>query len=478
MDFSSASAWGILYVASEWIIRLVMLVVIPFRRSPEAAKGWLLLVLFLPWVGLVLYLIIGRPNYPRWRRERFARLPEVFRPIRQRLEQSIRLFHPKPIDAQATATNLVTNLGTLGLLGANAVDQLSDYDGAIDRLVADIDQSTNHVHLLYYIFADDATGQKVIAALARAARRGVACRVLVDFLGSKRGWRSLADQMAAAGVAMHRMLPISFLRRKSARGDLRNHRKIAVIDARVAYTGSQNIVDSTFKPGMTFEELVVRVSGPVVLQLQAVFVADWFLETQEVLDSPQNFPELVGAGSVTAQVMPSGPDYLTANVERLVVSLVHSAQRRVVITTPYFIPSEALLHALDTAVRRGVEVHLVVSLIADQLLVSLAQRSYYEELLAAGVHIHRYRERFLHAKHLSTDDTVAVIGSSNLDMRSFMLNAEVSLVVYDASVAMRLRAQQERYFAGSEPLNKEEWAARSGVSKVCENLARLLSPLL
>ena len=271
---------------------------------------------------------------------------------------------------------------------------------------------------------------------------------------------------------------MGLLRRKSARADLRNHRKIAVIDGRIGYVGSQNIVDADFKPGIVNQELVVRVTGPVVQELQGVFVADWFMETQQVLETPELFPELPRTGHAVAQVLPSGPDYPEASVGRLIEALVHGARRRVVITTPYFIPSEALLNALGTATLRGVEVHLVLSKPVDQILVSLAQRSYYSQLLAAGVRIHLYRDKLLHAKHLSVDRRVSLIGSSNVDMRSFVLNSEVSLIVFDRDVNAELRAEQERYFAASEELSLETWRTRPLTSKVIENIARLVSPLL
>ncbi len=477
MDFASGTTWGFLYVASEWIIRLVMLVVIPFRRSPEAAKGWLLLVFFMPWAGLVLYLVIGRPKYPHWRVARFLQLPMFLLPTRDRLHHSLQPFRPAS-DALPPAILLVQNLGHFLPLNENSVELLSNYDESVNRLVNDIDQATHSVHLLYYIFADDGVGAKVIAALQRAAQRGVVCRVLIDALGSRKWSKSVEQKLTAAGAQVRWALEVSFLRRKSARADLRNHRKIAVIDGRVAYTGSQNLVDSDFKPGITYEELVVRVTGPVTLQLQAVFVADWFLETEEVLETPDLFPDPVGAGNTPAQVLPSGPDYPASNVASLIVALIHSAQERVVITTPYFIPDDALLQALDTAVRRRVEVHLVVSQVADQLLVCLAQKSYYQQLLDIGVQVHLYREKLLHAKHLSIDNAVCVIGSSNIDIRSFVLNAEVTLVVYDKEVTTRLKFQQERYFAASDILLPANWKNRSLPAKVSENLARLLSPLL
>jgi cardiolipin synthase len=260
--------------------------------------------------------------------------------------------------------------------------------------------------------------------------------------------------------------------------DLRNHRKIAVIDGRVGYTGSQNLIAADFKPGLAYEDLMARVSGPAVLELQHVFAADWFLETNEVLDGEAEFPPPRIAGAVPAQALPSGPDFPTQNNQRLFVALVHGARERVDLTTPYFIPDEPLLQAMQTAALRGVEVHLVVSEKGDQPVVSLAQKSYYEELLEAGVHVHLYQTNFLHAKHLSVDNAVALIGSSNLDIRSFALNAEVMLVIYDRGVATRLRAEQERYHANSRLLTRAAWGRRPFRSKLAENLARLLSPLL
>jgi cardiolipin synthase len=279
-------------------------------------------------------------------------------------------------------------------------------------------------------------------------------------------------------VEVHELLAFHLFRRGAARFDLRNHRKIAVLDGSVGYVGSQNLVDPCFKKGLTFEELVVRVTGPVVIQLQAVLLADRFFETETELNRSELFPEPVLAGVSPAQVLPSGPTYQWENTHRLLVSLIHAAQKRVVITTPYFIPDDALLLAMQTAVMRGVEVHLVVSRQVDQLLVGLAQKSYYEDLLEGGIQVHRYYRHFLHAKHLSVDDAVALIGSSNIDIRSFALNAEVSLLVYDPGVVAALRAIQEQYFAYSERLTKEQWAARPLYAKVLQNSARLVDSLL
>jgi cardiolipin synthase len=469
-------AW--IFFISEWAIRLAMLVVVPFRRTPTAAKGWLLLIFFEPWVGLLFYLLIGRARLTRWQTEQLAKLPKAMAKVVVRLTNHPNVFHPEVDGALSQAVTLAENLGGMPILGGNAMEVLTDYDGTLARLVADIDRAQNHVHLLFYIFADDGATAPVVEALGRAASRGVRCRVLADAIGSLAGLRTLRPKLTALGVEVRETLPVRLWPWKKARLDLRNHRKIAVIDGRIGYTGSQNLVAAKFKEGITYEELMVRVTGAVVLDLQYVFAADWFLETSEVLDGEGEFPCPEVAGGVPAQALASGPAFPTQNNQRLIVALVHGASKQVVLTTPYFIPDEPLLQAMQTAVLRGVDVHLVVSEKADQFFVSLAQKSYYEELLEAGVHIHLYRKNFLHAKHLSIDDSVALIGTSNLDIRSFALNAELMLMIYDTGVVARLAAEQERYYANSRLLTLAAWDQRSFASKLPQSLARLLSPLL
>jgi len=478
MAWSDMTWWAWIFFISEWAIRLVMVVVIPFRRTPAAAKGWLLLIFFEPWIGLLLYLLIGRPDLPRWRRERLAQMPQAMAKVFERLTNHPHVFHPDVGPGLSQAVTLAENLGGLPILGGNAVELLADYDGTIARLAADIDRAEHHAHLLFYIFLDDGATAPVIEALGRAAQRGVRCRVLVDAIGSRSTLGTLVPKLKGHGVAVHEMLPVSLLPWKLVRPDLRNHRKIAVIDGRVAFTGSQNLVCSEFKEGITYQELMVRVTGPVVLDLQYVFAGDWFVETNEVLDGAAEFPGPEIAGNVPAQALPSGPAYPTQNNQRLIVALVHGARKQVVLTTPYFIPDEPLLQAMQAAVLRGVDVRLVVSEKGDNVVVSLAQESYYEELLEAGVQIHRFRKDFLHAKHLSIDDALVLIGTSNLDIRSFALNAEVMLMIFDAGVAAALAAEQQRYYANCQPLPLATWQQRSFGRKVVQNLTRLLSPLL
>jgi cardiolipin synthase len=467
-------SWPLLYVASEWAVRFVMLVYVPQRRSPAAARTWLLLIFLLPWPGFLLYAAIGRIKFPVWRMRRQRKISQLIRDIQQE-----RPLAPALVPPPDSVASLVSALGDFRALGGNAIELLPDYDEAITRLAADIDAARKSVHLLYYIFADDESGGRVLAALLRAQARGVECRVLVDAVGSRKfGLKALFARLTEAGVPAREALPAGLFRRGAARFDLRNHRKVAVIDGRIGYTGSQNLVNPGFVPGFPNEELVARVAGPTVLQLQAVFLQDWYFETGELPGHPAELPVPEPAGDSVAQVLPSGPGFERENAQELLVYLFHHATRRIVITTPYFVPDEPFLQALRTAVRRGVEVHLVVAHPVDKWVMALAQRSYFDELLRAGVRIHMYRPHFLHAKHVTIDDDLAIVGSVNMDIRSFALNAEVALLVYDPRVVVAMRAIQERYIAESLTLTREAWSRRPLWRKVAQNTARLADTLL
>jgi cardiolipin synthase len=470
--------WSLLFLVGEWLIRIGMILWIPNRRSPEAAKGWLLMIFFSPSLGILLYWLIGRPKMPASRRRKVEQLMSNLAGVGERLKTSPNLTHPDVGPDLNTAVNLAKNTGRLPILGGNSLELLNNYTASIQRLADDIDNAQNHVHLLYYIFAADDVTEPVITALKRAVQRGVQCRVLVDSLGSKKMLPGLRHALAGSGVQLAEMLKTGLWRSLFRRGDLRNHRKIAVIDGRIGYTGSQNLISPTFKAGITYEELVVRATGPVVLELQFVFISDWHLETSEVLDSLEIFPEPEATGTQPAQVLPSGPTQASQSTQRIVVLLIHNARKRVVVTTPYFIPDESLQQALQTAAMRGIEVHLIVSEVEDQFLVGQAQKSYYGELLEHGVKIHLFQGEFLHAKHLSIDEEVCLIGSSNMDIRSFVLNSEISLLAYDSEITKELIAEQHRYFARSRELKLAEWKGRSYGQQLSQNVCRLLSPLL
>lgn len=469
------------FVTSGWLVSAIMLVILPKRQRPDAARTWLVVMLFLPWLGLLIYLFIGENRLPKDQLQRHAKMVDRLKNVDDHIKQEAAATLGQLDPGQRSRVVLAEALGHMPVLGGNDFELMFGYDNIIDRLVADIDAAQHHVHLLYYIFADDETGHRVADALVRAVERGIKCRVLVDHFGALPFIKKLGDDMRAQGIELHYILPIKIFRRYLTRIDLRNHRKIAVIDGRVAYTGSQNIVNADYGydiEGLTYEELMVRLTGPIVMELQAVFVGDWFIETEEVLASPDLFTWPAKTGDVTAQALPSGPTYSTQNFQRMMVSLVHQARERVVVTTPYFIPDDSFLEAMQTAVLRGVDVSLIVSGKVDQALVGLAQNSYYEELLAAGVKIFIHGTSLLHAKHTSIDDDIALIGSGNMDKRSFDLNFEISMLLYGAEAVEALREKEAAYLKNSEQLTAEVWAKRPAREQFLQNVAKLLSPLL
>ena len=475
METSLIPSFETAYLISDWVIRIAMLIVVPWRRPPEATRSWLLLIFILPLLGLVLYLAIGRPSFPAWRRVRFARLlPFKAEVIATLLPASFAGGDP----GRAAAT-LTRKLGGWPAVAGNQVEYLDDYDAVIGRLVADIDGANHDIRILVYIFADDATGRQVIEALGRAVARGVPCHVLIDPVGSHRWIRNTTRLLREAGVETREALPLHFLRGRTRR-DMRNHRKLFLIDGSIGYAGSQNIVAKDFRPGIINRELVLRMTGPVVAELAALFVGDWYLETETMLAIRSDAPEMIGAirGSAVAQLLPSGADFGVQGFEMLLVAQIHAARDQVTITTPYLIPDESLLGAMRIAVLRGVAVDVIVSQVVDQPLVSLAQRSYYDELLEAGVRIHRFQGDLLHAKSISIDGNLAIVGSSNVDIRSFQLNNEASLLLYDAESIATLERIQRGYVANSETLTLAQWRGRSPLTKVAENLARLVTPLL
>jgi cardiolipin synthase A/B len=469
--------WGTAYLISEWLVRIVMLVYVPQRRSPASARAWLLLIFFLPALGVVLYALIGRAYVPRRRLAQQARVVEQLQSMPKRFAATADPAQRLPVEI-SEAARLARNLGSFDVAGGNRIELLDNYQGSLERLLQDIHAAQHSVHLLYYIFADDHTGQRAAQALEQAAKRGVRCRLLLDSVGSRRALYKLARHLRAAGVEVLALLPLRLLRPGRARLDLRNHRKIAVIDGKISYVGSQNIVDDTANRGLTNEELVVRVVGPVVHQLQAVLLADRYEETGQEITDDTLFPPPQLAGDSAAQVLPSGPGHQEGNTQQVLVSLIYAARQRVDLTTPYFVPDSTFLTAMRTVAARGVEVNLVVSHHSNKPLVQFAQQSYYEDLLAAGVRIYLYRGAFLHAKYSSIDDSVAVIGSSNLDIRSFALNSEVSLLVYDPQVVADLRKIQDRHISDSVEVTLERWRQRSPAKRWLQNMCRLTDTLI
>jgi cardiolipin synthase A/B len=307
--------------------------------------------------------------------------------------------------------------------------------------------------------------------------------VLTDHLAVLRapGYAHTINKLRQIGVQWHVMLPVQPFKGRYQRLDLRNHRKILVVDGTVAYTGSQNMVDSTYnrrgniRRGLRWKDFMVRFEGPIVAGINALFITDWYSETDELLlrETPDVGTPAKG-DTVDCQVVPSGPGFEGENNLRLFNSLVYAATERVIITSPYFVPDDSMIYAITTAAQSGLDVQLIASEIGDQPLVYHAQRSYYEALLRAGVRIWLYQSpTVLHAKHFTIDDEVAVIGSSNMDMRSFSLNLEISVMIRGRKFVKQMRAVEQSYRDFATELTLDEWMKRPRAAQVLDNVARL-----
>jgi cardiolipin synthase A/B len=469
--------WANLFVVMGWVIALMAFVLIPFRRSPSEARGWLLLFFALPWLAVVLYGIVGRPTLPAKREQRLRKLPELFESIASQTGISDPKLKPELSPDNDSIARLSKGLGSFGPVKGNSIKSLSSYEGAFDGLIEDIGSAQHHVHLQFYIFANDRVGKRIMAALEEAQVRGVTCRVLIDALGSFGSIAAIKRRLKPLGIEVEAILPLR-RRLRSSRVDLRNHRKIAVIDGRVGYTGSQNLWDPSVDTSRKNRDIFLRLTGPIVVQLQSVFVADWYLETLEELLDPELFPLPAQGDKMAAQIVASGPDYPEAGIDLIFAQAMHNAAQEIVITSPYFIPNEAILSAIKAAILGGVQVSLITARKSDHRIAGLAQRSYYRELLELGMSIYLCGPEFLHAKHLRVDQEVSIVGSSNMDVRSFELNAEADLICYDGELAAALKELEADYCAQSSQLQLEEWAGRPLISKVLENSSRLMSELI
>ena len=471
-----------------WILPLIMLFIVPVNRKPSSATAWLLLIFLLPYLGLVIFLLLGSPKLPRRRRAEQRSMDSLIsKAVAEARTQSelAALLDPEIPTRYEPFVKLNANLGGLPAFAGNAVELLSDYNSVFARMAEDIDHAQKFVHVEYFATSRDEETECVFASMERAVSRGVKVRMLMDHLGSRKypNFKEMQARLTAAGIKHHLALPLHFFGAQYTRIDLRNHRKIVVIDGHIGYTGSQNLIKRNYfrKDAIYYDELVARVSGPVIGQLEAAFATDWFSETG-ILLTRQSAQEITlepkAAGGVLCQVLPSGSGFDNENNLKLFTALIHGAQHTLVITNPYFVPDDALMIAITSAAQRGVNVTLINSEASDQFLVSHAERSYYEELLRAGVKVYQYKAPvLLHSKHISIDDDIAVIGSSNLDIRSFQLNLEVTLICYAPSVVADLRQVEAGYLHKSRPVNLAEWETRSAKEKLYENIARMTAAL-
>ncbi|MFP1601207.1 cardiolipin synthase [Microbacterium sp. 2216-1] len=484
----NTSAWPlwltIIYLVIDLTVRVVAVIVVPRNRKPTSAMAWLLAIFFIPVIGVLLFLLIGNPKLPRARRRKQERINAYIAEAASFL--NFGTLRPDAPDWFPPLVAMNKHLGALPLSGDNGVHLISDYQESLDAMAAEIRTAQDYVHVEFYILQSDESTDNFFRALEEVAARGIPVRVLLDYWANrwKPRYRETLRRLEAMGADWHLMLPVQPLRRHIQRPDLRNHRKLLVIDGRSGFLGSQNVTDSSYnlpkniRQGLHWIDLMVRVDGPVVSSLNAVFLSDYYAETDRVPEGIHISRVEPGTGDLDCQIVPSGPGFEAENNLRLFLALLYAANDKIMIVSPYFVPDEALLLAVTAAVDRGVKVELFVSEQGDQAMVYHAQRSYYEALLRAGVRIWLYPKPYiLHTKSLTIDDQVAVIGSSNMDMRSFGLNLEVSMLVRGEEFVDEMRVVEDEYRTLSRELTLDEWMQQPLRSTVLDNLARLTSAL-
>jgi cardiolipin synthase len=369
-------------------------------------------------------------------------------------------------------------------VGGNRARLLADSNAAIESLVADIDAAKEHVHLSFYIWLPDNNGLKVVEALKRAAARKVACRALVDALGSRilaasEHWQALHEAGVHVAVALPIGNPLLFPFR--GRIDLRNHRKIVVIDNAVTYCGSQNCADPEFRIKAKYApwvDAMMRFEGPVARQNQHLFASDWMTQVNEDLADVLRRPLPPSGPGLTAQVIGTGPTVRYSAMPEVFETLMYAAQRELVITTPYYVPDEAMQTALCSSARRGVATTIIFPARNDSWIVGAASRSYYGDLLAAGVRIFEYEGGLLHTKSLTLDGEVTLIGSANMDRRSFELNYENNILFYDPTLTAEMRRRQDSYLEKSHPVTPDMVAGWPMTRRLWNNTIAMLGPVL
>ena len=474
------------FVTLHALIQLALVVRALLRphRDPASRIAWVVVIVALPVLGIMAYILFGEVSIGRHRvqrmREVLARMPGVTDP-RVVVGENVR---PNVPQRHAHLFRVGHSISGFEAIGGNNGRLLEDSDATIDAMVADIDAAQDHVHLLFYIWLPDNNGCKVAEALKRASTRGVTCRAMADDLGSRTMIHSEHWQaMRAAGVRLARALPIGnpLLRALTGRIDLRNHRKIVVIDDRITYCGSQNCADPEFLVKARYApwvDAMTRFEGPIARQNQHLFAGDWMAQVDDDIDDLLLRPIPAARPGLSAQVIGTGPTVRYSAMPEMFESLIYSARHELTITTPYYVPDDPMQAALCASARRGVVTTIVFPARNDSWIVAAASRSYYADLLDAGVRIFEYQGGLLHTKSLTLDGEVTLVGSANMDRRSFELNYENNILFYDPPLTADMRRRQESYIAKSLPVTPEAVEGWSWGRRLWNNTIAMLGPVL
>lgn len=475
-------------------IHLILLILISLRvlarhdLTSSARLAWLVVLFVLPYIGVIVYWMFGEAhlgrNFEREHEQIIDKLhsgnPEVLGSDSS-LAQAVKPAYQAAFAYASNVTGFHTTLGNSAELMADAADTQA-------RMIADFDAATDHIHVLYYIWLIDGMGIDTAQALIRAAKRGVTCRAMVDGMGSRKMIGSKVwQEMIDAGVQVSVALPIrNFIKvLLFSRIDLRNHRKITVIDGKIGYCGSRNCADPEFRVKPKYApwvDIMLRVEGPVVAQNQMLFASDWLTQNPDTpIESFKYYTDTASkaqSNGFAAQVFSDGPTQRRGASPQFLGALISQAQHSLIISTPYFVPDYSLVSILCATAYRGVEVTMIFPKNNDSFVVAATSRSYYWELLEAGINIYEYKPGLLHAKTLTVDGEVSLIGSTNLDLRSFDLNYENNLVISDKALTADIIERQYQYIADSDLVLREHVEAWTLPHRIWYNVVATMGPVL
>ena len=465
----------------NWLNILLLVILISIILMEIAENGhpirtltWILLLVFLPVIGLILYFFFGLDRKNR----RMVSVEDMDR-FQQLTDKAVEGQVCE--DPPAGVRNLITLLHTAGKavpVRGNDVRVYTDFSAMYSDLLADLESAQHHIHFQFFKFEDDEMGRKAEEILVRKAQEGVEVRLQIDDLANL-SRRRFFRRMAKKGVQVRPFFRVRLL--LSSDTNYRNHRKNVVIDGRVGYTGGMNIA-KRYAIGIrngVWRDTHIRVEGPVVAEMQTAFLVDWKFSTKQLLDDPVYFPQVPPAGNLLMQVATSGPLGEFRVIMQAILRVFSESRKYVYVQTPYFIPNEPLGAALRNCALAGVDVRLIIPRRDDvNIITTLASRSYIKDLLAAGVKVYFYDKGFMHAKTVVADDNVCSIGSTNLDIRSFEQDFEINAFIYDKKMAKQMREQFLLDLESCTQVDPERWARRSRVHRFWESVARLFSPIL
>ncbi len=458
------SLFSTVLLLADLVIRIGLSFRVIMRKRPYGVSlAWLVVILLIPFLGGFFYLLFGENRIPERRTER-ARVSYKYyqrwlKTLRQRAPVSWTGLNPECAPLHRQAETLVG----LPAMAGNKLTLITNPEEITRSIIVEIEGAVSTCHLQFYIWQEGGLIDRVIDVLIAAAARGVTCRLLLDAIGSRDFLGSTtAARMQEAGIKVRESLPAGLIKALFSRIDIRNHRKIVVIDGKIAFTGSQNMVDpEVFKKDAgvgNWIDVMVKAEGPVVESLAGTFISDWYLDSEEdeyqseslqkdieTVRQKGDIHPLPSAGQCPVQLVPSGPGFAPETIHSLLLTTIYAARKELIMTTPYFIPDEPLLIALKAAAQRGVQVTIIVPQRNDSRLVHYASQARFEELAESGVRIQLFHGGLLHSKTITVDRNFALFGSVNLDMRSFWLNFEATLFIYCEDFTNRLLAVQKSW---------------------------------